>query len=143
MTRIRWEDAGNGESAGYPGTLDTAVFRIWTPEEGNGEWLLTAAMLPDAHGQRRYGSGPDVLKAEAERWLEEFVTSLGAVYDLASTYSPEVSACRFCNALLRQSQDGLYHDIDLNRVTNPEPWQCSGRYAASPGGRHRPVGKQP
>lgn len=56
------------------------------------------------------------------------------------TLTSQVSACRFCNALLRRSDDGLYADIDLNRTTNPEPWQCSGRYVASPGGRHKPIG---
>jgi hypothetical protein len=79
--RIRWHDEPvNGESMGSVGTLDPAVFRIWAPEEEGGEWLLTAAALPGEAGKRRYGASPDDLKAEAERWLEEFVSSLGAVF---------------------------------------------------------------
>lgn len=76
--RIRWHDEPvNGESMGSVGTLDPAVFRIWAPEVPGGEWLLTAAMLPGFVGRRSHGASPDELKAEAERWLEEFVSSLG------------------------------------------------------------------
>lgn len=78
--RIRWEDFPAGQAAGYVGTLNPAVFRIWEPENDDGEWMLTAAALPGAAGEQRYGSSPDELKAEAERWLEEFVSSLGAVF---------------------------------------------------------------
>lgn len=77
------------------------------------------------------------VKAVAEHWLEEHIAQFGAVFDLASTFPPEVSTCRFCNALLRRDREGQYADIDL---ANPEPWQCSGRYVASPGGRHKPIG---
>jgi hypothetical protein len=52
---------------------------------------------------------------------------------------PEISVCRSCHSLLRRSQDGLYYDIDLNESRNPEPWECSSRYVASPTGRHLPM----
>ena len=73
--RIRWERDG---TEGYVGTVASRVFALWPPEEDDGEWLLTTA-LTGMEGERRYGA-PDELKAEAERWLERFVSSLGAVF---------------------------------------------------------------
>lgn len=78
-SRIRWQDdPETGEATGCAGTLDPAAFRIWEASEG-GEWLLTS-ILPGHQGARTYGATPDELKAEAERWLERFVSSLGAVF---------------------------------------------------------------
>jgi hypothetical protein len=131
-TRIHWEPTQYGGFLGHVGTEELTVFRLWPVD---GKWTLAAELPGDDITDR----DPDKLKADAENWLEEVVLLFGAAFDLASTYGPEVSACRFCNALLRQSADGLYADIDLNRTTNPEPWQCSGRYVASPLGRHAPM----
>ena len=78
--RIRWEDAPAGQAMGYVGMLSPCVFRSWEPEDGGSEWLLTAAALPGEAGKRLHGPTPDALKAEAERWLERFVSSLGAVF---------------------------------------------------------------
>ncbi|HZR50154.1 MAG TPA: hypothetical protein VFB06_11600 [Streptosporangiaceae bacterium] len=79
--RIRWHDEPEtGESMGSVGTLDPAVFRIWAPEEEGGEWMLTAAMLPGFVGRRFHAGSPAELKAEAERWLAGFVSSLGAIF---------------------------------------------------------------
>lgn len=72
--RIRWEPDGD-VLFGYCGAR---MFTIWPPDEDDGEWLLTAS-LPDHHGIRFYGT-TDELKAEAERWLERFVSSLGASF---------------------------------------------------------------
>lgn len=78
--RIRWHDEPSGQATGHVGTLDPAVFRIWEPEEDGGEWMLTAAALPGEAGKRRYADSPEKLKAVAERWLAEFVSSLGASF---------------------------------------------------------------
>jgi hypothetical protein len=132
--RIRWEPTEYG-FVGNVGTEELTVFRLWPQPPG--KWNLAA----DLPGDDLNGPDPDKLKDDAEKWLEEVVLLIGAAFDLASTCGPEVSACRFCNALLRRSGDGLYYDIDLNRTRDPEPWQCSGRYVASPGGRHKPLGR--
>jgi len=78
-TRIRWEeDAEADEFIGYIGTLPAYMFLIC--DDGEPEWLLTSR-LPDDEGERCWRAPhPDQLKAEAERWLEEFVSSLGAVF---------------------------------------------------------------
>jgi hypothetical protein len=65
-------------STGYVGTLEPLVFQIWRPSISS-EWTLTAR-LPGCGDKAVYGGGPDELKAEAERWLEEFVASLGASF---------------------------------------------------------------
>ena len=79
--RIRWTDSRSSADdpafAGHVGDLCT-LFKIWPPDDPGDEWLLTAA-LPGKEGERLYGFPTD-LKAEAERWLAEFVTSLGAVF---------------------------------------------------------------
>jgi hypothetical protein len=77
--RIRWqEEPVNGEAMGSVGILDQAVFRIWPPEDKGGEWMLTAARLPGYVGRRFHAAAAEELKAEAERWLEEFISSPGA-----------------------------------------------------------------
>jgi hypothetical protein len=135
--RIRWEPVTSTTIAvetGHVGTYPAHAFVIYSPEAGKTGLTVTCQL----HGQQhRHHTDQDIdkLKAVAEHWLEEHVAQFGAVFDLASTYGPEVSTCRFCNALLRRDREGQYADIDL---ANPEPWQCSGRYVASPGARHKP-----
>lgn len=79
--RIRWEDSRNspGDPAitGNVGDL-YSLFKIWPPEDPGDEWLLTSA-LPGKEGERLYGFPID-LKLEAERWLEEFIASLGVIF---------------------------------------------------------------
>ncbi len=72
-----------GTVHGYIGSLESWEFellRLYADygEHVIGSWILTAPLMRD----RRPVSGPDPeeLKAEAERWLEEFVSSLGAVF---------------------------------------------------------------
>jgi hypothetical protein len=79
--RIRWHDEPDGlaASTGYVGTLDPLVFQIWRPDTFSAEWTLTAR-LPGDGDKAVCGAGPDELRAEAERWLERFVASLGAVF---------------------------------------------------------------
>jgi hypothetical protein len=79
--RIRWADESPQEFvtlAGYIGTRDEPAFRIFGPDAVNCRWLLSVRLA--AASEFIYGSGPDELKATAERWLEEFVSSLGASF---------------------------------------------------------------
>ena len=89
--RIRWHhvDGTVVEWFGYVGTVKTPPFHILHPvarEAGRhrfDEWALCCTFLGE-EGEPRYGGtypgAPGQLKAEAERWLEEFVASLGAVF---------------------------------------------------------------
>ena len=79
-TRIRWEPTKYGGWTGRVGTIDQFVFQLWQP--GSPEplpWRLESG-LPGDFGRVATGLDPELLKAEAERWLAEFVTSLGAVF---------------------------------------------------------------
>lgn len=84
-TRIRWEDKTpasgdvyNVASIGYVGTVEESAFIIYTPDEAHAGWLLSVRLTP---GSRFfYGASQDELKDRAERWLEEFTASLGAVF---------------------------------------------------------------
>ena len=92
--RIRWNhvDGTVAEWFGYVGTVTTPLFQILHPvvkpaEARTGarfdEWVLCTT-FPGSTEQVRYGGrndgAQDRLKAEAERWLPEFVSSLGAVF---------------------------------------------------------------
>jgi len=94
-TRIRWHrvDGTVVRWFGFVGTATmTALFQILHPvatqtEAVMGrrfdEWALCTT-FPGASAEARYGGwddgAPDRLKAEAERWLEELVSSLGASF---------------------------------------------------------------
>ncbi len=78
MDRIRWEPTQYGGFTGHVGTLETWVFQIYRPVLASQGWVLTAT-FPGALNDVRPGTA-DELKAEAERWLEEFVSSIGASY---------------------------------------------------------------
>ena len=96
-TRIRWHHVNETvvEWFGYVGTLTTtALFQILHPvaeptEAVMGsrfdEWALCTT-FPGESGQARYAGDRDgtkavaELKAEAERWLERIISSLGAVF---------------------------------------------------------------
>ena len=77
--RIRWEDALDGSSFGYAGTIGPALFKIYAPEDPAGEWLLVSG-LPGQEDWRQPGAGPEVLKGKAEEWLSGFAASIGAVF---------------------------------------------------------------
>jgi hypothetical protein len=77
--RIRWEAIEYGGFAGLVGPLETQLFQIWQPDDRCTEWQLTTAFI-GAGGGPIQGPDPDVLKAEAESWLKQFVASLGAVF---------------------------------------------------------------
>jgi hypothetical protein len=97
--RIRWEDApplAGGvyliASIGYVGTIEEPAFRIYTPDEIHARWLLSIRLT--AGSQFRYADGPDQLKAEAERWLAGFISSLGAPFPEPVPPHPEEEAGR-------------------------------------------------
>lgn len=76
--RIRWHTDDDGETTGYVGSLDRPVFRIWPPDD-DGDCLLFLYLAGHA-GDLYHGATIDGQQAEAERLLEEFVSSLGAVF---------------------------------------------------------------
>jgi len=78
--RIRWEATKYGGWTGHTGTLKPWLFQIWRPLPGTGRWVLQAT-FPGAASESRYADDPDDLKGEAERWLEEFIASLGASFE--------------------------------------------------------------
>lgn len=101
VTRIRWDDKtpGNGDvynvaHIGHVGTVEEAGFIIYTPDDLHADWLLSVRLIPG--GTFLYADTPDELKAEAERWLAEFVSSLGASFPKERRALPEVHACRHC-----------------------------------------------
>ena len=73
--RIRWEPTEHGGFTGHVGTLEEWAFQIYKPDSEGQQWLLTAGNL-----RSRQADDPAALKAEAEHWLEGFVSSLGAVF---------------------------------------------------------------
>lgn len=83
--RIRWEDEPTGDgdvyviaSKGYAGAIEEPAFRIYRPDEVHDNWLLSVRLTGGS--KFFYGTSSDELKAEAERWLERFVSSIGAVF---------------------------------------------------------------
>ena len=91
--RIRWErtkaihrePADRSGWTGYVGTLKPCAFEVW--QSGSdfsdvtlGEWVLSIRLPGPLSEQLPHGHDPEKLKAEAERWLEEFVSSLGAIF---------------------------------------------------------------
>lgn len=87
--RIRWEPTEYGGFGGYVGTLAPWVFQIYVPSVRDDRGWILQAQLPGALG--KYVTSPDdpeALKAEAERWLEEFAVSLGAVFPAEHTEGP-------------------------------------------------------
>jgi hypothetical protein len=88
--RIRWEPAGLLGCEGYVGTFTEPAFGIYGPDGANESWLLAIGLA--AGTGFIYGSSSGELKAEAERWLEEFVSSLGAIFP-----DPELPRCFRCD----------------------------------------------
>jgi len=72
--RIRWQERGTGGWDGFAGT--NWLFTIHPPARGR-HTLFTDLPLASV---RIRDADPDVLKATAERWLAEFVASLGAQF---------------------------------------------------------------
>lgn len=70
---IRWNDSASG-SAGQFGPFGFIVSRVYS----GGKFLLVA-YIPGMEDRRARGDLAEV-KATAESWLREFVSSLGAVF---------------------------------------------------------------
>lgn len=106
-TRIRWQDdvLGSGEADGFTGTLAHPAFAIWKPPQAGGEWVLTSN-LPGQEHDRSFDVAPDKLKAEAERWLAEFITSLGATFPAEPAKSRKSRAWHADWAEADRDQDG-------------------------------------
>lgn len=85
--RIRWNDGD--EITGSTGVLGPLTFRI-VRVYLDAKWMLLAHGIGmDSRQGRSYER--DELKAEAERWLEEFVSSLGVIFP-----DPELPECHRC-----------------------------------------------
>lgn len=88
--RIRWEPTKYGGWTGHVGTIDEFAFQIWKPAPLGDKPYRLESTLPGHFGHVANSADPDELKAEAERWLAEFASSLGAVF-------PEAYAARSDN----------------------------------------------
>lgn len=85
--RVRWETGPSGNLLGRVGTLPFWSFQILQsgdPAEG----FKLFPQLPGLASVIARSVDVDELKAEAEGWLEEFVTSLGAVFPDVSEALP-------------------------------------------------------
>lgn len=80
---IRWEDTASVidaiASRGFVGKLERRSFIIYKPEFDGGQYRLLC-LIGDRDGESLHADDPDELKATAERWLEEFISSLGASF---------------------------------------------------------------
>ena len=98
--RIRWERRGSLKDwTGYIG--GEMLFHIFTAGRDRATWAMVNS-LPGMSDQIARGivaddPNADKLKAEAERWLEEFVVSLGAIFP---------DALREVIKMERDAQDG-------------------------------------
>jgi hypothetical protein len=73
--RIRWEPVEGGMD-GYVGTVIPPLFTIHCANLSYADWMLTAELPGDAVP----GNDLEELKAETEKWLERFASSLGAIF---------------------------------------------------------------
>ena len=79
VPRIRWAEEGGGDAIGFAGTASRGLFTIWAPRRDEEEWAVTTG-LPGKPNECRYGADRGEVEAEAEEWLEEFASSLGAIF---------------------------------------------------------------
>ena len=76
--RIRWELTEYGSWRGRVAAAEKFQFQLWRqPRSEN--WRLEVG-FPGGFLRVASGVDPEGLKPEAERWLTEFVSSLGAVF---------------------------------------------------------------
>ena len=99
-TRIRWEDAQPGTlaaSLGYVGSMDKAAFRIYGPDYAGvrDNWLGAIRLNGYMECTFLYAATLDGLKAEAERWLEEFVSSIGAIFPAEPALPPVATEAEY------------------------------------------------
>jgi|SRR5579859_3407133 len=114
--RIRWEPVEGGMD-GYVGAVVPPPFTIHCANLSYADWMLTAELPGDAVS----GNDLDELKAEAERWLERFVSSLGAIF-------PEAGRVIVNEAAL----DAFVSEADSVRTQRDQEFCCStAEYQAS------------
>lgn len=80
--RIRWIDSPETSTTafiGWAGSIHESQFAIYKPDQDEGDYILVS-QLSGLDEKRSYDADPEALKAEAERWLAGFVSSLGAVF---------------------------------------------------------------
>lgn len=100
--RIRWNDGNDIE--GHAGAIGPFAFRIQRMYAGE-RWLLTAELLSMGFKHDR-ADNLEALKATAERWLSEFVSSLGASFP-AEPAKPQKSRAWHADwAVVDRDQDG-------------------------------------
>jgi len=75
---IRWTDASDRGFFGFAGRYGPAAFKVIPPGPGEDFWMLSNYMCP--LGTSRFGATAAEMKQQAETWLREFVSSLGAVF---------------------------------------------------------------
>jgi hypothetical protein len=80
-SRIRWETGQFGNLVGYAGTVESWAFQVWhISDDEDSHWSLISSLPDVANWNATDPDDPEALKAEAERWLERFVSSLGAIF---------------------------------------------------------------
>jgi len=97
-THIRWQSSGIA-FYGDVGTFNGRAFTIWRPGSMRSDDVgrlvtdldegVLVTQLPGMEDERYCSKDEKELKAEAERWLTRFVSSLGAVFP-----DPEPPECR-------------------------------------------------
>ena len=119
--RIRWEptEPGGDDSFGYVGTLDRAVFTLWFPREDGVSWAVSAAIpgTGQEDAECRWGACREEAAAEAERWLSDFVSSLGAVFPESW---PVTSRCE-CGGQAQHQLSCRWREGYGSRVITPTP----------------------
>ena len=125
-TRIRWtEDNGVVAWSGTIGVIPSHQFVIIRPERGSDEYAL-GCLLPGMDGHA-YGN-PDELKAEAERWLEEYVASLGAVFPDEPAKEDRLPLIGRDLVLVRKLADQINrHGVNGHAATQLNDYGTAGR----------------
>jgi hypothetical protein len=75
---IRWTDASDGGFFGFAGNYAPAAFKVIPPAAGEEFWTLHNYICP--LGVSGFGETEADAKQQAETWLREFVSSLGALF---------------------------------------------------------------
>jgi hypothetical protein len=117
--RIRWSDdlADARHFIGHVGTVAEPAFKLYGPIDGSDRWLLSIRLRSAV--EFVYRDDPDELKADAERLLSEFVSSLGAVF-------PE-DAGRRREEVLRKFAPPAPTRPHVAPVETGEPWRGPAR----------------
>ena len=109
--RIRWHEEYPGTHYGHVGTLETWKFELWQApgdcgDYKAGDWVLTAPFALAHWEPPVFGRDPDEIKAKAERLLERFVSSLGAVFEPEPAKSRKSRAWHADWTVVDRDQDG-------------------------------------